>query len=314
MNIVITSEDMYKNHVGEVLCPPCGGKARFSNLDELLEHISKEYEIGEPKHIEWVSRYILKENSQKDDIRNLLNVYFDSGKLGIARWIRTKFIDIFYGNKPHPFVISMQSPSRYIIMGYVTEHYHFLKNWIRCCSFIMAKTEYFDVQTYEFNNIKEEFFGDNEKPGHIELLLRMGESVGLNRGRVINTRPLDGTREAIGFWYETAKSGHWLDSMVSMHSLELIADRTIREDGASIGYFSEKLFQSDLPDQVKEFLRAGYEADQYHSMDALRLVEYYARELNMEEEVKSYFLTSSQYFWDYLNSRVLRGEMYEKEL
>lgn len=299
---------------GKILCPPCKGKTSFSDNDELISHLMKEYYRKNRAHYVWINKNIAPETHVEEQFKESIEEYLNSEKIGISNWIRKRFIEMFYGKDPNPFVISMQNPSKYIIMGYVTEHYHFLKNWIKCCSFIMAKTDYPDVQRYEFDNIKEEFFGDEDKPGHIELLLRMGESVGLDRNQVMNSQPLRDTREAINFWHDTAANGHWLDSMVSMHSLELIADRTLRNDGAKLGYFSEGLFQMDLPSEVKEFLKAGYEADQYHSMDALRLVEKYSQALGMENEVKSYFLTSAEFFWDYLNSRVLRGEMYEKEL
>jgi pyrroloquinoline-quinone synthase len=49
-------------------------------------------------------------------------------------WIRRRFIEKFYGNNPHPFIVAMQNPTRGVLLGYVIEHQHFLKNWVRILS------------------------------------------------------------------------------------------------------------------------------------------------------------------------------------
>jgi hypothetical protein len=54
--------------------------------------------------------------------------------------------------------------------------------------------------------------------------------------------------------------------MVAMHSLELVADRTLTEFGARIHYFDPTILESDeYPKEANDFLRVGYEADEDHA-------------------------------------------------
>jgi pyrroloquinoline-quinone synthase len=99
--------------------------------------------------------------------------------------------------------------------------------------------------------------------------------------------------------------------MAAMHSLELIADRTIIEDGAKMTYFDPSILKSSvLTDGTKNFLREGYEADVGHSKEALELVEKYATELDLVEDVQATFAKSVDLFHLYLLARLERGKQY----
>ena len=82
-------------------------------------------------------------------------------------------------------------------MGYVTEHYHFLKQWVKSCAYILGRTDFSEIQKYEFDNISEEYFGKDGQPAHVDLLLQMGESVGLKKVEVISSVPLEKTVRAL---------------------------------------------------------------------------------------------------------------------
>ncbi|MGC8645477.1 MAG: C2H2 type zinc finger domain-containing protein [Thermoplasmata archaeon] len=296
-----------------MICPVC--EKRIGGMfDELSFHLESEAERSDPKHVMWLNRNISRERMGKVELEERLRNLYDFSVSGLANWFREKFVRKFFSSPPHPFVAEMQNPSRYTIMGYVTEHYHFLKQWVKSCAFIMAKSDHYEIQRYEMSNISEEYFGQGGQVPHVELLLRMGESVGLPREKVLASSPLLATKKGIEFWNRVCRDEHWLVGMASMHSLELIADRNVRQYGASYTYFNPKILEGGITPEADAFLRAGYEADVYHSSDALKLVEKYSKELGMEREVQSYFLLSSEMFSDYLNARLERGRMYEEEL
>jgi len=297
-----------------LVCPVCEERIDDESFSSLSSHFLETEKKSDSSHIMWLNGNISKSRVSGTELSNLLETFYDYSGRGLSDWIRRKFIMKFFSTNPNPFVRDMQNPTSYTLMGYVTEHYHFLKQWVKSCAFIIAKSDHFDVQKYELDNIKEEYFGEGASLPHLELLLRMGESLGLPRRKVLESEPLRKTREAIEFWDNLSRNGHWIDAMASMHSLELIADKNVKNYGAVYSYFDPAVLKSDLPDEVKQFLRAGYEADQYHSSNALNLVEKYARIYNMEREVQSYFLKSSDHFYRYLESRVERGKMYEEEL
>lgn len=297
-----------------IVCPVCGEILEEPGFPELSEHFILKTNSSDPLHVMWLNRNISMRKTDSKRLSDLLEKFYDCSEKGLMYWIRRRFVAQFFSENPNPFVSEMQNPTKYTIMGYVTEHYSFLKQWVKSCSFIIAKSDIFEIQKYEVDNITEEYFGIDSRQSHVELLLKMGESVGLPRDKVTSSKPLPKTEAALNFWEHTARDGHWLNAMASMHSLELIADKNVKDYGAKYTYFNPKVLDDGLTEEVRQFLRAGYDADQYHSSNALRLIEKYAKELGMVRDVQSYFLMSSDYFYKYLEARVERGRMYEKEL
>ncbi len=296
------------------ICPVCEEEFPDNEISTMSSHFYSKAKISDSKHIMWLNREISKERVPLDILTKKLEEYYDASSGGLSAWIKKRFVERFFSDNPNIFVLEMQHPTKYTIMGYVTEHYHFLQQWVKSCAFIIARTDFFEVQKFEFDNISEEYFGLNGQPPHFELLLRMGESVGLKRDRVISSHPLPATVKELNFLNKVSSSAHWLDAMVSMHSLELIADRNVKQYGAKYAYFRHEILEGEVSKETARFLMAGYYADQYHSGDALRLIDKYATEYEMGTEVQSYFLRSADYFYDYLNARYERGRMYEKEL
>jgi pyrroloquinoline-quinone synthase len=97
-----------------------------------------------------------------------------------------------------------------------------------------------------------------------------------------------------------------------MHGLELIANRDLVNEGASVRYFDPGILDGDqVTRATKDFLREGYEADVGHSDEALALADRYARELSIEEEVQAVFLRSADLFDDYLLARLERSSDFE---
>ena len=260
----------------------------------------------------WLNRNMAKTKIDSKTLAGLLANFFDLGNLGLQNWIRQRFIEKFYGARPHPFVLALQHPSRATLLGYVVEHQHFLRQWVRSCAYIVARTDETDVVMYELDNINTEFGGYTERPSHYELLLRMGESLGVDRKRILDFKPLPDTASSIQTWNQIASGDHWTEAMAAMHGLELIADRTLKDHGATIGYFDPSILKSrEITESAKDFLREGYEADVGHSSEALNLVARYSRELDTVENVQATFLRSIDAFDRYLMARLERARDFE---
>ncbi|MCI4348169.1 MAG: TenA family transcriptional regulator, partial [Thermoplasmata archaeon] len=98
----------------------------------------------------------------------------------------------------------------------------------------------------------------------------------------------------------------------AMHSLELIANRNLVHDGASIPYFDPQILAgTEVNDAAKAFLREGYEADVGHSDEALVLVDRFAAEVDRVEDVQATFFRSADLFDDYLIARLERAAQFE---
>ncbi|MGI0080141.1 MAG: C2H2 type zinc finger domain-containing protein [Nitrososphaerales archaeon] len=294
-------------------CAACATIFVAGNYRALARHFYDLSEQNDVAHVMWLNRFITKKKTDEETLSKLLFDFFDLGGLPLSGWIRKRFVERFYGEKPHPFVVALQHPSRATLLGYVIEHQHFLKQWVRSCSYIMAKTDKSDATLYELDNINTEFGGYGaEKPSHYELLLRMGESLGLERKEILSTPPLEDTSFAINEWNEIARDSHWVETMAAMHGLELIADRTLASDGARMTYFDPSILQTDeVTEATKAFLKEGYEADAGHSKEALDLVDKYSDEPGLKENVQATYLRSINLFQGYLMARLERSEQFK---
>ena len=275
-------------------------------------HFHEQAEQSDIGHVMWLNRNITKKKTDAKTLGGLLADFFDLQGSGLQMWIRRRFIEKFYGVEPHPFVLALQHPSRATLLGYVVEHQHFLRQWVRSCAYIVARTDRADVTLYELDNINTEFGGYVGTPSHYELLLRMGESLGLDRRKILGFQPLADTSAGIQAWNRIASEDHWTEAMAAMHGLELIADRSLKNHGASIGYFDPSILKSgEITQATKDFLREGYEADVGHSGEALDLLAKYSAELDTTQSVQATFLRSIDAFDRYLMARLERAREFE---
>lgn len=279
----------------------------------LSSHLFDMADKSDPNHVMWLNKNITKKKTDVNELTKLLVAFFNFQATNLKVWMKRKFIERFYGKNPHPFVLALQHPSKATLLGYAVEHQHFLRQWTRSCAYIIAKTDKVDVTLYELDNINTEFGGYGpDKPSHYELLIRMGESLGLSRDKIFQTPPLPDTKWAIKTWDTVAEKEHWLETMAAMHPLELIANRNLRADGATIGYFDPSILGgNEVTDATKNFLREGHEADVEHSEEALDLIAKYAGELGTAENVQATFLRSIDAFDRYLMARLERAKQFE---
>ncbi len=294
-------------------CPACLARFDADSFDELAVHLCDRAAQSDADHIRWLNQNVSRKKVAARELAPRLRRFFSLGAGSLTRWITARFISKFYGERPHPFVVALQHPSRAVLLGYVVEHQHFLRQWVRSCAYIMARTDRPDVVHYELDNLNTEYGGFGpEHVSHYELLLRMGESLGLGRAEVLAMAPLPATQTAIEHWERIASREPWVEALAAMHSLELIANRNLVQHGAKLGYFDPAILGGDaIPDAAKEFLREGYEADIGHSEQALELVTRYAAEPGDVANVQATFLRSIDLFDDYLMARLERAEHFE---
>lgn len=294
-------------------CPACLLPLGDGDLRALATHLVDRAADSDPDHVRWLNQNLTRQKSEPADLVPELRRVYELGPGGVKGWIKSRFIAKFYGKHPHPFVVALQHPSRATLLGYVIEHQHFLRQWVRSCSFVMARTDQPRVVRYELDNLNTEFGGFGpDRVSHYELLLRMGESLGVDRAQVLATEPLPATRRAIETWNEIATREHWLSTVAAMHSLELIANRNLVDEGASVRYFDPSILAgSEITDASKNFLREGYEADVTHSDEALDLVTEFATDRGLCEAAQSTFLRSIDLFDDYLIARLERAGQFE---
>jgi len=294
-------------------CPACLAPLGDGDFLPLARHLVGRAGESDPDHVRWLNQNLTRKKTDPAGLVPGLRQVYALGPMGIRGWIKAKFIAKFYGKAPHPFVVALQHPSRATLLGYVVEHQHFLRQWVRSCAYIIARTDQPKAIHYELDNLNTEFGGLGPgRVSHYELLLRMGESLGVDRAKVLSTEPLPATRRAIAGWNEIAVTEHWVSVVAAMHSLELIANRNLVDEGASVRYFDPAILKgSAITEASQQFLREGYEADVGHSDEALGLVAEYADTPALLEDVQSVFFRSIDLFDEYLLARLQRAADFE---
>lgn len=295
-------------------CPVCGLRLGRGKYMDLAMHFTTLAEESDSKHISWMNRNLTRVRSDAEKLSSMLEKYYSLNGKGIKEWIIKDFVDHFRGSSPHPFILAMQTYNENVLKGYVIEHHHFLKQWIKSCSYVMAKTDLEEIQDYELENIMTELHGyGKDKPSHHELLIRMGESLGIPEEEILKSVPLPATARSVSIWNGIASERTWIETMAAMHSLELVANRDLGRYGARYPYFDPEIFSNGkTTPAVRDFLREGYEADVSHSYVALDLVEKYCNPENVEDIQGSYLLSAGA-FSEYLEARLERGEMIENK-
>jgi len=297
-----------------VKCPVCLIESDGGDFIWLEGHFNECDSDHEGAHRLWLHRYAGHDVDGEGRLAGRLAALYDSEN-GLKEWIVRRLIERIYGEPPHTFILKLQHPDRSTIYGYVIEHHHFLMQWVRSCACIIARTDAEDVQLYEIDNIMSEFRGiPPDIPSHHELLLRMGESIGIQRTAVYSTPPLPATADALKWWRRIAETCHWVEAMAAMHTLELTANPQIKEMGSNLTYFDPAILEDRSYDEaVKRFLYEGYKADAAHSMDALELVEKYSNTPALVQNVKSVVFKTVDLLDSYLMARLDRGREYGSE-
>lgn len=293
-------------------CPACREGFERGDYAALTQHFLAASDSSEPAHVRWLNQTIGLQRQDAPALQAAIEQVFALPPEGLAAWIKQRFVARFFGERPHPFVAALQHPARSVLLGYAVEHQHFLRQWVRCCAFILARSGQPDVVLFEIDNIDTEFGGRGpDLPSHYELLLRMGESAGLSRAILLATPGLPTTERTLAEWHAICQEEHWVAAMAAMHSLELIAHRNLLPLGATVHYFDPTILEGgSISPAAQAFLREGYEADIGHSDAALALVERHAKSFGVVEDVQGVFLRSLDLFDDYLGARLERAEMY----
>jgi pyrroloquinoline-quinone synthase len=294
-------------------CPACLATFAAGDYGAFANHLEALAAASDSAHVRWLNQNISRKKLGPGELERRLRKFFDLAGAPVSTWIKGRFIAKFYGQPPHPFPQALQHPSRATLLGYVFEHQHFLRQWVRSCAYIMARTDEPEAARYELDNLNTEFGGfGTPAPSHYELLLQMGESLGVSREKVLATPPLAATAAAILEWNRIATEEPWVEAMAAMHSLELIANRDLVKEGASIRYFDPAILEgAEVTSATKAFLREGYEADVGHSDEALGLVDRFAVGEGPKEDVQATFLRSIDLFDDYLIARLERAAQFE---
>lgn len=79
------------------ICPACGYRSR--SWADVASHMSSRAGESDARHVMWLNRNLGPREAGPGELREALEGFFRI-RSGLADWIRTRFIERFYGERP----------------------------------------------------------------------------------------------------------------------------------------------------------------------------------------------------------------------
>ncbi|HWO94017.1 MAG TPA: iron-containing redox enzyme family protein [Dehalococcoidia bacterium] len=199
-----------------------------------------------------------------------------------AERIERLVVDEYFRNPP-PFVRAMASePTLGVARAFVIEWTKFSLQFPRWVGQIVANCPEFPVIAFEIENLMSEVVRDPAADtNHYELLIRLGDALGLSRSEIESHQPSDEAKRAFSYWWDAARQPDWLLGFAAINGLEILGDRTLpRRHGLSqgTGLAVHPWTRLGLPEAALEFFRVSDEADEGHGRETVEILARYAHD------------------------------------
>ncbi len=296
-------------------CPVCGEKYNKLDYQMLARHLGQLCERNDSPRVDFVKYYAPGSNWLSNEFQNDVKQIFAHEKGHLGDWILSRFVQRIFGEKPHPFIESMQKPKKSVFQGYAIEYMAFHKQRIRSFAFAMAKSDKIDIQKLEAKLIFPELMEWSENITSQESLLEaMAESVGIPVETLSSSMPLPPTLHATRLWNSISENDSWLEIVTSHNLLDLVYSPLLGKSGAKLPYFGPFVLENEwIPDEVKTFLSHSVKTLAPIAEKALEYVVKYGEELGVSEDIQSVFLRSLEAFDRHLLARVTRARQFDSK-
>ena len=172
---------------------------------------------------------------------------------------------------------------------FVLERNWFNRSWPRWLASIVANCPHKDVNRYLISNMYEEGVCDARVgTDHNDLLMRLGEAVGLTRQEIHDYPASPVTVAATSYWENVARTRPWLEAFATFACLEI---RTSRQ-AMGPHYQGRRTRSSDawaklrVPPEALETFTNHEAADEDHGYEALALLLKYADSEQSQERIR----------------------------
>lgn len=173
---------------------------------------------------------------------------------------------------------------------FVLERNWFNRSWPRWLAAIVANCPHKDVNRYLISNMYEEGVCDSRVgTDHNDLLMRLGEAVGLSRQEIHDYPASPITVAATSYWENAARTRPWLEAFATFACLEI---RTSRQ-AMGLHFRGRRTRSSDawaklgVPPKALETFTNHEAADEDHGYEALALLLKYVDSEESQERVRS---------------------------
>ena len=195
---------------------------------------------------------------------------------GLGARIETMVVEEYFRDPPR-FVAAMATkPTRGVAQAFVLEWTKFSRLFPRWVGAIMSNCPEFEVLAFEVENLMSEVVGDPAaNTNHYELLVRLGQALGLDRSRIETHEPCAEAHAAFEYWWEIARQPDWLLGFTAINGLEILGDRTLPQRhglAPSTGLEVDPWSHLGLGDDALEFFRVSSQADVGHGNQSVELI------------------------------------------
>ena len=189
-------------------------------------------------------------------------------RLVIDRWFR----------QPPALIAAMASePTVGVTRAFVLQWTKFSRLFPRWVGAIMSNCSEFSVLAYEVENLMSEVVRDPAADdNHYELLVRLGEGVGLTRGEIEAHPVLPEAAAAFDWLWTMARDPDWLLGFTAVNGLEILGDRNLparygvaQGTGIAAAPYAASL---GLDKETLEFFEVSDEADAGHGRETVEII------------------------------------------
>jgi pyrroloquinoline-quinone synthase len=198
----------------------------------------------------------------------------------LAAAIERLVVDRWFTDPP-PLIAAMAShPSRGVTQAFVLQWTKFSRQFPRWVGAIISNCPEMAVIAYEVENLMSEVVRDPAgDDNHYELLVRLGEGLGLSRRRIEEFPVLIEAEDLFSWLWTKARDDDWLTGFTAVNGLEILGDRNLparyglsQGTGLAPEPYSSAL---GLNHRELEFFEVSDQADAGHGSETVRIMARY---------------------------------------
>ncbi len=214
----------------------------------------------------------------------------------MARAVEETVVDRWFRRPPALIAAMASRPTIGVTQAFVLQWTKFSRLFPRLVGAIMSNCPEPRVIAYEVENLMSEVVRDPAgDDNHYELLVRLGERVGLSRAQIEEQLPLPEAADMFDWLWTQARDPDWLVGFAAVNGLEILGDRHLLERHGvrtGTGLAPEPYARAlGLTEDSLEFFEVSDEADAGHGKATIEILASYTPE-GREEEIVGVLVAS----------------------
>jgi pyrroloquinoline quinone (PQQ) biosynthesis protein C len=209
----------------------------------------------------------------------------------MARAVEKAVMDRWFRRPPALIAAMASQPTIGVTQAFVMQWTKFSRLFPRWVGAIMSNCPEPRVIAYEVDNLMSEVVRDPAgDDNHYELLVRLGERVGLTRAQIEAQPPLAEAADAFEWLWTKARDPDWLIGFAAVNGLEILGDRQLPERyglQSGTGLAPEPYVRAlGLSKDSLEFFEVSDEADAGHGRATVEILSSFTPDGREEEIVE----------------------------